>query len=93
MIVSFFQKGSDISDSLIKSLANSNESFEFMDDGDLKIYLSEHIKKYKYGPIEVTQSYLLEWFIELVDQEKNINVKTTQATKSLLHKDIDGLEI
>ena len=60
MIVSFFQKGSDISDNLIKSLANSNESFEYMDDGDLKSYLREHIKKYKDGPIEVTQSYLLE---------------------------------
>ena len=50
------------------------------------------IKKHKDGTIEVTQPHLIERFIKLVDQEKNINVKTTPATKPLLHKDTDGLK-
>ena len=35
---------------------------------------------------------MIERFIALVDQENNINIKTTPATKPLLHKDQDGLE-
>ena len=50
------------------------------------------IDKHKDGSIEVTQPHLAEYFIVLVDQEKNINTKTTLATKIFLHKDSDGLE-
>ena len=83
----FSKKGSCISDSLIKSLENGKESFEFIDEGNLKSCLGVDIKKHKYGTIEVTQPYLIERFIKLIDQEKHINVKTTPATKQLLHKD------
>ena len=92
-IIFFSKKGSSISDSLIKSLANDKGSFKFIDEGGLKFYLGVDIKKHKDGTIEATESNLIERFIELVDREKNINVKTTPATKPLLlHKDTNGLE-
>ena len=37
------------------------------------------ITKHKDGSIEVTQPQLIERFIALVDQEQNINIKTTPA--------------
>ena len=50
------------------------------------------IIKKKDGSISITQPHLIKGFIALVDQEDNINIKTTPATKPLLHKDVDGLE-
>ena len=77
---------------MITSLKDGKENFEFIDEGDLKSYLGVDITKRKDGSIVVTQPHLIERFIALVDQENNINIKTTPATKPLLHKDKDGLE-
>ena len=88
----FSRKNSGISDKLITSLKDGKENFEFIDEGDLKSYLGVDITKRKDGSIVVTQPHLIERFIALVDQENDINIKTTPAIKPLLYKDEDGLE-
>ena len=87
-----FSKKSGISDSLIESLPNGNECFEFTYKGNFKSYFGMDIHIHKNESIEITQTYLTERCIVLVDQEQNLNVKATSTTKPLLHKDTDGLE-
>ena len=77
---------------MIKSLKEGNENFEFTDEGYLKSCLGFDTAQNKYGRIEVTQTHIAERFITLVDREQNINTKSKSATKSLLHKDMEGLE-
>lgn len=48
--------------------------------------------KHKDGSIEIIQPHLIWQFIVPVGQEQNSNIKTTPATKLLLHKDEDALE-
>ena len=88
----FSRKNSGISDKLIALLKDGKEIFEFTDEGDLKSYLGVDIIKRKDGSISITHPHLIEIFLALIDQECNIHIKTTSATKPLLHKDVDGLE-
>ena len=52
------------------------------------------IRKHKDGRIELTQPYLIDRFFALVNQDQNINVKSTSTIKPLLNKDTntDGLK-
>ena len=77
----FSRKNSGISDKLIASLKDGKERFDFTDGGDLKIYLGVKIIKRKDANIAIIQPHLIEIFVALVDQEHNINIKTTPATK------------
>ena len=88
----FSKKNSGISDRLIRSLTNGKEKFEFTDEGDMSKYLAVDITKHIDGSIEFTQSHLLDRCVKLIDQDKNINIKTTLAIKPLLHKDLGGLK-
>ena len=56
------------------------------------MYLGVDIAKYKDGRIEVTQPHLTERIIVLMDQEQNINNRSTPATKPLIDNDVEGLE-
>ena len=49
-----FKRKSGISDSIMKSLANGKECFEFIDQRDLKSHLGVDIKMHKDRSIEVT---------------------------------------
>ena len=55
-------------------------------------YLGVDIINHKNGSIEFTQLYLIERFAKLIDQDKYIDVKFTPVIKSLLHKDLEGLQ-
>ena len=55
-------------------------------------YLAVDITKHIDGSIEFTQPHLLDRFLKLIDQDKNINIKPTPAIKPLLHKDLGGLK-
>ena len=55
-------------------------------------YLAVDITKHIDGSIEFTQPHLLDRFLKLIDQDKNINIKPTPAIKPLLHKDLEGLK-
>ena len=88
----FSKKNSGISDRLIRSLTNGKEKFEFTDEGDMSKYLGVDITKHKDGSIEFTQPHLINRFVKLIDQDKNINIKSTPAIKPLLYKDLEGLK-
>ena len=85
------KKGSGISNRLIHSLQDGNENFKLTDEGNLDKYLGVDIKRYKDGKMELSQPHLIDKFLELVGQDKNVNEKSTPVTKPLLHKDNDGL--
>ena len=55
-------------------------------------YLAVDTTKHIDGSIEFTQPHLLDRCVKLIDQDKNINIKTTLAIKPLLHKDLGGLK-
>ena len=74
----FFEKGPCISDSLIKSLANGKDFFEFTDERYLKIYIGMDVKKHKDRSIKVTQPHLIEQFIKSVDQKKTSTSRQSQ---------------
>ena len=76
---------------LIKSLLNGNEHFQLTDEGDLDRYLDVEITKLKDGKVALSQPLLIDRFLAVVDQDSNVNEKPTPATKSLLHKDVNGL--
>ena len=48
-----FKRKSGISDSIMKSLVNGKECFEFIHQRDVKSYLGVYIKMHKDGSIEV----------------------------------------
>ena len=88
----FSKKNSGISDRLIRSLTNGKDKFEFTDEGDMSKYSGVDITKHKDGSIEFTQPHLINRFVKLIDQDKNINIKSTPTIKPLLHKDLEGLK-
>ena len=68
------------------------KKFEFTDEGDMSKYLVVDIIKHKDGSIEFTQPHLIDRFVNLIGQDKNINIKLTPVIKPLLCKDLEGLQ-
>ena len=88
----FSKKNSGTSDRLICSPTNGIEKFEFTDEGNMSKYLGVDITKHKDGSIKFTQVHLIKRLVKLIDQDKNINIKSTPAIKALLRKDLEGLK-
>jgi hypothetical protein len=85
------KRGSDAADRLIKSLKEGHENFDFTDDGDLDKYLGVDVKRHKDGRIELTQTHLIQRFLEVIGQDANkVNPRSTPAIKPLLFKDLEG---
>ena len=86
------KRGSTSADDLIKALKEGHENFDFTDDGDLDKYLGVDVKRHKDGRIELTQTHLIQRFLEVIGLDKDkVNPRTTPALKPLLFKDLDGL--
>ena len=88
----FSRNNSEISGKLVHSLTHGKEQFEFTNKGDMLKYLGIDIIEYKDGSIKFTQPHLIDRFVKLIGRDKNINVTLTPGIKSLLHKDLEGLQ-
>ena len=86
------KRGSSAADDLIKALREGDENFDFTDDGSLEKYLGVDVKRHKDGRIELTQTHLIQRFLEVIGLDpKAVNSRPTPALKPLLFKDIEGL--
>ena len=86
------KRGSSAADNLIKSLKEGHENFDFTDDGDLDKYLGVDVKRHKDGSIELTQTHLIQQFLEVIGLDiDKVNSRSTPALKPLLFKDLEGL--
>ena len=86
------KRGSSAADDLIEALKQGDENFDFTDDGNLDKYLGVDVKRHKDGRIELTQSHLIQRFLEVIQLDpKAVNSRPTPAIKPILAKDTDGL--
>ena len=85
------RKGSTATDDLIRQLQEGEEAFAFTDDGALDKYLGVDVKKHRNGAIELTQSHLIQRFLNVVGIDDKVNSRSTPAVKPMLHKDLKGL--
>jgi histone deacetylase 1/2 len=84
------RKGSSATDDLIKALQEGREKFTFTDDGDLNKYLGVDVKRHKDGSIELTQSHLIQRFLDVIGIDDKHNPRPTPAVKPVLSKDPQG---
>jgi hypothetical protein len=84
------KRGSTATDDLIQSLQEGKEKFSFTDDGGLDKYLGVDVKRHKNGSIELTQTHLMQRFLEVIKLDDKFNPKPTPAIKPVLCKDIQG---
>ena len=85
------KRGSNAADRLIKSLHEGPENFDFTDDGDLDKYLGVDVKRHDDGRIELTQTHLIQRFLEVIGMDiEKVNPRATPAIKPLLFKDLEG---
>ena len=85
------KKGSKAAERLIASLARGHENFVFTDEGDLKQYLGVNVDKHSDGTMHLTQTHLIQRFLEVIGLDGDVNSKSTPAIKPLLWKDKLGL--
>ena len=85
------KKGSSAADDLIRHLQEGKEAFAFTDDGSLDKYLGVDVKKLGNGSIELTQTHLIQRFLDVVGIDDKVNPRPTPAIKPLLYKDLEGL--
>ena len=85
------KKNSPAADRLIESLKRGHENFVFTDEGDLKQYLGIDVSKKADGSCTLTQTHLIQRFLEVIGLS-DANSKSTPAIKPLLWKDLLGLQ-
>lgn len=88
----FEKKGSKAAEKLLRDLGEGPENFVFTDEGDLSKYLGVDVKKHKDGRFELTQTHLIQRFLDVVGLEEGHKTKPTPAMKPLLFKDLDGID-
>ena len=90
-----FVKDIKVADTLVKSLQEGPEKFDFTDEGSVHNYLGVEIidrPDIHKKAFEMKQPYLIERILETVQIDSKTNVKDTPVTKPLLTKDKSGEE-
>ena len=82
-------------DAFVQSMKNGPEKFVLTDKGDIKTFLGTEITHIDEKRFEVSQPFLIDWVIFLLNIDTNnydmdTNAKSTPVGKPLLHKESSG---